>query len=122
MEKANRVIYKYPLRTQRLSNGHDRYAPPEPGEIIEVEIPKGSMILSCAFQANNLVMWAETDPFQKETEKVKVVAYFTGQPYEEPDNEMRTHIGTVTSPQGLVYHLFVIEDMTEDGYEPYEPV
>ena len=76
------------------------------GTQFSLNLPKGATILTAQMQGDAAVMWALVDTEMVLTKRA-FVTYWTG-------NRMRDcyhhYINTVTTPSGLVYHLFELLD------------
>lgn len=68
----------------------------------ELELPKGTEVLSFGLQNRTLVIWARVNADALVTKKHKFNVIFTG----DPIKDEWTFLGTVQSPGGTVYHCF----------------
>lgn len=76
--------------------------------LTETLLPKHAEILSIGSQGGNICMWAKVDD-TVESELRKFFTTFTGRAI--PDNEyLLDFIGTTTTDDGLVYHVFEVKD------------
>lgn len=72
---------------------------------IEIEMPKGTEILTVAAQRDEICLWAKVDP-NMQREKRKFMTFGTG--HDIPDIEMK-YIGTSQLSGGaLIFHTFEV--------------
>lgn len=83
------IVYKYPL-TQ-----------PHTG----LELPFGAQILTAQMQGNQIVIWALLSEREVRTVRRLIFAVNTGDPF---DLSSLNHIATVTSSNGIVWHVFEV--------------
>lgn len=70
----------------------------------DLELPKGSEVLSVGVQNEEIVLWVKVDPLQ-EKESRTFVGFGTG--HDIPDALKLSFIGTVMLSKGkLVFHIF----------------
>lgn len=84
-----RTIYKYPL------------------DIVDTQIvrlPRGSLILTCQIQNNELYLWAEIDTNEKETVNAVVSIFGTG--HSIPLDYDGYHLASVQQDE-YVWHVFL---------------
>lgn len=76
----------------------------------DIKIPKGGKILSVQYQYPNTCVWVMVDELQpKESRSFEV--FGTGHIIEP--NETRQFLGTIQQPNGLVFHIFEIENKNQ---------
>lgn len=71
----------------------------------EIEMPKGSEVLSVAAQGDEICLWAKVDPSEAQKEKRYFTGYGTG--HSIPDEANLSFVGTALLHGGsLVFHIF----------------
>ena len=72
-----------------------------------IEIPLMATILSVGIQGQEIVLWAKVDTDNKITTR-KFNTYGTGWDIDDQcaDSAVEVYLGTVTSPEGYVWHVF----------------
>lgn len=74
------------------------------GTEFSLDLPKGASILTAQMQGNFAIMWALVETEMVMTKRT-FVAYWTGA---EMHDCHHRYINTVTTSNGLVYHLFEV--------------
>lgn len=88
--------------------------------INHIAMPAGGEIISCGLDGDkNLCVWAEVDS-SEEAKDQKLIAVGTGMILpDEADDEIRQFIGSVTMPDGLVWHIYWYEHFDEEEDEDF---
>ncbi len=82
-------------------------------DTFSIEMPRGTKVLSVAFQGGDVRMWAEVNSDELVVER-RFRMCGTGHPM--PANEARRFVGTVLIHGGdIVLHLFELDRCAEDG-------
>ena len=83
--------------------------PPTIRQTTRIRLPKNAKILSVQEQKNEVVLWAEVDPSEKEKEVQSLQLLITGEPIE--DHGEREFISTVQlDGGGFILHVFKINN------------
>ena len=83
-------IYKYTLTSHSCS----------------IPLPVGSKVISAGIQGNSIVIWALVDPNRDNT-PYYFRSFNTGEDLSSVNMDDYGFIGTVTSINGIVWHVFV---------------
>jgi hypothetical protein len=91
MDTPIKIVYKYPIKLQNLS---------------EILIPIGAKFLSCQVQDSRICLWMLVDyPAESQSRKIRVIG--TGDPIKLEDlNDQWEFLGTVQMPP-FVWHIFM---------------
>lgn len=87
-------VFKYPLG---IKDG-------DPPKIVDVDMPIPAEIMGVGGNRDGLVVWARVDTSEQLTSH-RFYIKWTG----DDIRAKSKHVGTVTMPSGLVYHVFVGE-------------
>lgn len=85
------IVYEYPI------SGRGR---------VHLALPIRSDILSAGFQEGQMVIWVAVYGDPQATVVKSLLVLWTGEPVDENVAGQWEFIQTLTSPEGLVYHIF----------------
>lgn len=91
------VIWKFTLRVS---------------DVVYVDMPRGSAILSIQLQGLDMCMWALVDPLQPEVERA-IEVLGTGQELPEPKRGMTRHYLATVQDTPFVWHFFELLPQAE---------
>jgi hypothetical protein len=90
------VVYKYPLAVVDEQT---------------ITLPIGSQILTVQNQQERLVLYAQVNPNEPCTKQITIRIRGTGQLWTEDDETFEHYIGTVMMANGMVWHVFRVDDL-----------